>query len=354
MGSNASPYGPGSLKSISLPKPSDSPEDAKAAEARARGISWVAGQEVELKDLLRGGWPADNVVEDVKKIEMVAPFIRPFGCGPVAPREWLVLRTYPKIIEVRDEIRMDHFGLNMGDRTFKRCYQTAMRELHEQGGSSLGTHQRAPIVQEAFRCLLDKLWHRHLFPFGTYAVSCSGNKHENDFREPMQQCKSKTSGTHQHVMNPFSVTAADILYLCNTGGYLERFVYVIGVIIWAKTHGCNLLHHRRPGKGVNKLDEYYTLEKHLHVFGSIILHLTVMENNKIDVGGNWGEMIQVLNKLLGQAMGDFQVDKSLVENRVKELTIKTAQGNFSVLNNYFTRAARIGETGSGAAAGAVR
>ena len=44
-------------------------------------------------------------------------------------------------------------------------------------------------------------------------------------------------------INPHSVTAADILYLCNTTNYLERYMYIIGIIIWAKRYGCNLLRY---------------------------------------------------------------------------------------------------------------
>jgi hypothetical protein len=139
------------------------------------------------------------------------------------------------------------------------------------------------------------------------------------------------------------VASADILYLCNTGGYLERYVYIIGVLIWAKRHGFNLLHHRRPGRSANKLDEYYTLEKHLHIFGSILLHQWVMESNKLDVGGNWGEMMQVLQHLLAEAMADFGIDKNLFEARVRDMTVKSVMGSVSGITTYFSRANRVKE-----------
>lgn len=62
--------------------------------------------------------------------------------------------------------------------------------------------------------------------------------------------------------NHYSVTMADVLYLCNTTGYLDRYTYMIGILIWAKRHGYNLLVHRRPqGQGFkpqNSLDCYYS------------------------------------------------------------------------------------------------
>lgn len=58
----------------------------------------MAGKQLPIKELLNGFWPTDNVSEDIKQVENVAPFVRPYGCGPVAPSEWLVLRTYMNIL----------------------------------------------------------------------------------------------------------------------------------------------------------------------------------------------------------------------------------------------------------------
>jgi hypothetical protein len=45
--------------------------------------------------------------EIAKNVELCNPMVRPYGCGPVAPADWVVLRTYQKIVELRDEIRFD-------------------------------------------------------------------------------------------------------------------------------------------------------------------------------------------------------------------------------------------------------
>lgn len=178
----------------------------------------------------------------------------------------MVLRTYQRIVEVRDEIRMDDSGLAIGDRTFKRCYQLAQSEARRLRGSPNLT-ERASTIEPAFRYISDKLWHRYLFPFGTfmYRMPANPGKMESNWKKYMLD----TPRDCNLLMNPYSVTAADILYLCNTGGYMDRFIYMIGIIMWAKRNGLNLLHHVRPKHNdpsachkQNKLDHFYTLEKH--------------------------------------------------------------------------------------------
>lgn len=317
--------------------------EAEAVRARARGVSFVGGREINIRELLRGFWPSEDVPSDVKRIENVMPFIRPFGCGPMAPQEWLVLRTYARIVEVRDEIRMDDTGMAVGDRTFKRCYQTALEDV--KSISAGDTKRRGEAIHQAFLPVQDKLWHRYLFPFGTYAVkvSQSNNKPESDVKETMLVSRDKRS-----MMNPFSVAAADILYLCNTAGYLSRFLYIIGVIIWAKNNGCNLLHHHRQKKraGSSKLDEYFSLEKHLHFFGSIYLHINVMECNQGQVGGNWNETVTELKRLYQAAASEFGMNLGRFEEQVRDLTIRSVVGSFSAVTAFFSKANRVQETGT--------
>ena len=152
-------------------------------------------------------------------------------------------------------------------------------------------------------------------------------------------------------MNPYSVTAADILYLCNTGGYMDRFIYLIGIIMWAKRNGLNLLHHMRPNHSKpgqchkqNRLDHFYTLEKHLHVFGSIALHMWVMETNKQDVGGNWMETLETLHRLNVELTNEFGVDLNMIESHTKSMTIRAMNSNIMGLKQFFVKAARVSES----------
>lgn len=234
---------------------------------RESGTSYVAGKEIDIGGLLAHFHVNEaDPVDMADKIEMVTPLMRPFGCGPVAPSRWLVLRTYQRIIEVRDETRMDDNGLAIGDRTFKRCYQRAQRELVDEKMLHESVLDRAGTVEPSFRYITDKLWHRYLFPFGTfiYQVPTNGGKFETNWRKYMLSAQRD----NHLVMNPYSVTAADVLYLCNTGGYLDRYLYLIGIILWAKRHGVNLLMHVRPKHSrpgachkASRLDRFYTLPR---------------------------------------------------------------------------------------------
>ena len=162
--------------------------DEQAREInRDKGISYVAGVYIEFTNLLRD-FHIENKdpVDMADKIEMVTPLMRPYGCGPVAPDSWVVLRTYQRIVEVRDEIRMDDSGLAIGDRTFKRSYQLAQAEARRLRGTT-DLAERALTIEPAFRYISDKLWHRYLFPFGTFTYRMPSNvgKLENNWKKYM-------------------------------------------------------------------------------------------------------------------------------------------------------------------------
>lgn len=250
----------------------------------------IAGREIDLDELLKDFQINEaNPADIADKIEMVTPLMRPLGCGPVAPSKWVVLRTYQchrsfcqkkgchcgtksfydqRIIEVRDETRMDDNGLAIGDRTFKRCYQRAQRDLIASDMLNEPILDRALVVEPAFRYITDKLWHRYLFPFGTFMYQVSGNGGGGKFEANWRKYMLTAQRDNNLIMNPYSVAAADVLYLCNTGGYLDRYLYLIGVILWAKRHGVNLLMHIRPKHSrpgschkANRLDRFFTLPR---------------------------------------------------------------------------------------------
>jgi hypothetical protein len=82
----------------------------------------------------------------------------------------------------------------------------------------------------SFRGVFDRLWHRYLFPFGTFlycnGTAASGVHHrkENAFRKTMN-CGREVNG--KYFMNPYSVAYADILYLCAQEGYVARMEELI-------------------------------------------------------------------------------------------------------------------------------
>lgn len=189
-------------------------------QRRMEGISTVGGSTINIQRLLMGFYPSNDIARDMKEIEMVAPMIRPYGCGPVAPQDWVVLRTYAKIIELREGVRMDTSGIVLCDRDCKRFYQEAIRQMI----STNTVMGRVNAIEIAFRSMLDKLWHRYMFPFGTFLYvtpPSSAGKTESTFKESLQTGKDSKC-----MINAHSVALADVLYLCNTAGYLERFVYI--------------------------------------------------------------------------------------------------------------------------------
>ena len=319
-------------------------------------------------------------------VEMLVPLIRPYGCGPVAPSDDMVLRTYDRILEVRNEMRFTELGLAIGDRTFKRCYQQACRDKarylnasdamqkdadkagykgvrfvfdntkHTSDGVTYPGIRRAGTgevpdgvlrkpeyaVQKAFEYLSDKNWHRYMFPFACFF-------YEKAPKTGMW--KDWTAGlvcgrNEDYSVNPYSVTAADVLYLCNTIGYLERYIYIIGIILWAKSYGCNLLRFAsRPG--CNTKDTHFrrfvTLERHFYMFGSIHMHRRVLEANRQDVGGNWDEVMERLELLETTCCQNFSVPKNTLSSDFDNTIIRKTRTNLTMLAQVFPKCGKISD-----------
>lgn len=198
-------------------------------------------------------------------------------------------------------------------------------------------------VKWAFKYLTNKHWHRYLLPFGCFfydrVTACDGVW--KMWVDSLLPCKANPALR----INPYSVTAADVLYLCNTTGYLERFMFVIGVIVWAKRRGCNLLIHTRQGdRTTADYCLFMTLEKHLHLFGSIYLHRRVLESNKIDVGGNWTETLEMLNRLENECCTEFGLDRVTLRRDLENMTVERVKSNLSLLQSVFPKCARVSES----------
>lgn len=307
--------------------------------------------------------------EIAANIELLEPLIRPYGCGPVAPANWIVLRTYMKIVEWRDEIRMDESGLTIGDRGFKYSYQDCLRQIARYMAAAAAVREAAdkakwkgvetnnekekglflgPLrspefaIRHAFRFFLDRYWHRYLLPFGCFAIekpSVQGAGWD-DWRNHQVAAKNNSG----NLMNPCSVTAADILYLCNTTGYLDRFVYITGIILWAKKKGVNLLRHRSPAPrdaGSATFDEFMTMEKHVHLFGSLCLHKKVLETNNSYVGGNWTESIKILDILLYESYARFGLHPNSLNRDLDNMYVDARVGSLTGMQTFFPNAARL-------------
>jgi hypothetical protein len=308
--------------------------------------------------------------ELASNIELLEPLIKPYQCGPVAPANWVVLRSYQKILEWRDEIRMDETGHAHGDRSMKCAYQTALRNIARFDASSaadkaeavkakmkgmptadgdrlllgpLRSHEYA--VLHAFRFLMGGYWHRHLLPFGCYAIEKPTNLQGavwEDWRK--RHVVSKANGS---LMNPCAVTSADILYLCGTQGYLDRFIFTVSIILWAKAkYKINLLMHRSAGtsrdgggNGNQQFDEYMTLEKHLHLFGSVYMHKRIMETSE-----NWAgklETIRVLDSLLKDCYLHFVPDRNSLNRDLENMIVEQFRGSLTGVQAFFPNAVKL-------------
>lgn len=306
--------------------------------------------------------------EIAANIELLDPLIRPYGCGPMAPTTWVVLRTYQKIVEWRDEIRMDEKGAVIGDRSFKCAYQTCMRNMVRYKALSTAEQKtatdagwkgyrptpddpmflgpiRAPTfcIEHTFRSVMDKFWHRYLLPFGCFAYEKNTltGAGWNDWRD--HHISSKGAGQH---MNPCAVTAADILYLCSTDGYLDRFVYIVGIINWARSMGVNILRHVSPpprDANTDQYDRFMTMDKHIHLFGSIYMHRKVIEINSPMIF-NATEQIALLTHLQDKIYANFGLNKNTLNRDLDNMIVTEPSGRVSLSNvqQFFPNTMRVG------------
>ena len=330
--------------------------------------------------------------EIADSIEMRVPLVRPYGCGPVAASDEVVLRTYDRIIEVRDEVRFTDRGLAVGDRTFKRCYHQARRAVarydfaspalrraaddaglkgvHFVYTQTISTRRvgdkeiRYPEIRKAdeneipdgvlrqpkyavlkhFEYLNNNPWHRYLFPFGCFFWEKPADSHKG-WKEWNSSLLTPPSKSDVRI-NPYSVSTVDILYLCNTDGYLERFVFVIGVIHWAKCWGVDLLrYHKKPSvKTDADFRSFVTLERYLHFFGSIHLHKKVIEETNSAIGGHWTKMVEMLDHLETKCCQEFNVPKHSLNGDFDNMTVKKNVKNLSSLVQVFPACTILGKT----------
>lgn len=202
------------------------------------------------------------------------------------------------------------------------------------------------IIEAAFRPIMDKLWHRIYFPFGTFLYTVTAQMPE-DFKKCMKGPCNGSQGDGKHLTNPFSVSHADILYMMSTTGYIKRFTDLCGILVWAMKNGCNLLIHNRFGKRMkkmkrNSLDQFYTLEKYLHVFGSIFLLDEVMEKNCLNT--NWELERGYIQKALKGLCEEFSITNTeIIRSSVKNMTVNVVEGSIVGIQNFFRQAHRISE-----------
>lgn len=266
----------------------------------------------ETSQLFSGYVPSNESGVDSNKIENVPHLVRPFSfwtnlekCDKL--KNWLSVHTFNKIIAMRDGTRMDETGFTLGDRDFQRMYHQA-RDRCEVASTR---DQRVDIIKRAFREASGRMWHRWMFPFGSFVIlfDGSGGHLEQEYKQTLRCCSSNPN----RYTNPYGVAYADVWYLLNCGpdvAYLERYLTMVRIIVWAKKNGVNLLEFRRYRDGkectVSKLDELLTLERIQHVLGSTLLHIQVIKASKEN--NVWGCHANRLTAVRAQFAQEFGLE----------------------------------------------
>lgn len=262
-----------------------------------------------------------DMADPVKRrdyIEQLPSLIRPYGCGPVAPGNWFVLKTYQLLLETRDETRMGPRGVVIGDQAFSRAY----KRVHLTNN----TKDIEKSFCEIFHC---PFWHLWLLPFGVMLwTDMPGTNMYADlwdlqeaFRTGGKSNKARNNSTR---ISPYSVTCADVLYMCCTNGYLERYINLLVIILWGKSvKNIDLLDFK--GGSSKAPSKHVRYERLLYLFGSIQQHIQVMEDNKHDVGGNWSSTIDTLESIQGRLLTAYNVahNKPRIEQLCNLYIMKT-------------------------------
>ena len=271
----------------------------------------------------------DNPEAIPEIMELVFPMLNYIGPAVrmLPSSGYLQLGTYCTILDVRRECRPALQGMALGDRTFKRCYQNALRDLNRyrmasdslqkeahkagyvgvnivfdgteahNGGSyprirRANANERADAVlraprfaaMKAFDIFNDKPWHHWLFPFGCFFYenmpTSDGWKTWSDF---MLQGRNTN-----YLISPYSVTSLDVKFLLMCPGYVERFEYLVSIIVFLKKEmNYNILQcHRLPScvPSDATFRRFLTLERYFYLFGSIWMHFGESKSNVVETG----------------------------------------------------------------------
>ena len=86
-----------------------------------------------------------------------------------------------------------------------------------------------------------------------------------------------------------------------------------------------------------------SLERHLHLFGSLHMLRRVLQENANAVGGNWTETLNILNHMETECCQNFFVGKNSLNSELDHFLIKSRPSNLSTLNQVFPKCSQIKE-----------
>ena len=221
--------------------------------------------------------PKEGAPDDIPRI------LRPTGCAPIGPMDWMALRTYDRIIETREEIRPSYTFETVGDRTIARCWRRACIVDADYAKFSSADALTASWRKDRLRRLTNVVqgirashWHLWMCPIGPIVFTDYVDKRQNNMHM-LDVCR------------PYWVCWADIVYLCHCRNYIKRFLLLYEALIWFIERDVNLLYV--PG------DESLTTLKHTYVFASLYMHTQVLSQQNRDIGGMWSETLDTLRNV---------------------------------------------------------
>lgn len=377
--SRPTPSGPRSRRGGAV---AHTPADIEEEVARRRNRITTLDGAIMRVDCMSAEVIADN-------IELFVPLIKPNGCGPLAHAEYIKLGTFDLITEMCNETRYNEQGLALGHRTIKRLYQQSVRDISRYQHASEDLKRAAdaagirgvpyvfvgrgtrdddtgkaayPIIREApkdtqpdgmlrapkyavqknFEYLNDKFWHRYLLPFGCFFVERPQEKHQG-WKDWLLGMRSPASNK-DIVINPYSVTAADMLYLANTSGWIPRLYFTLYVLRWAmEDYKVNLLqYHRNSTCSTDAAFRMFvSLERHMHLFGCIHMLRSVITQHQVQNPGYWTETIRKLDKVMAQCCTLFGTDQDAFGGDFNNMIVTNRPSNLSTLSQVFPKCARI-------------
>ena len=291
-----------------------------------------------------------------------------------------------------DEIKTNRQNELMGHRTFLRAQQRALRDIllykaqdssvqmkaDEAGEKGIPLQSREEAedtrlfsdgalrhckrrirspqqaIRNAFKRILQSFWHLYMFPFGCFFLTSKLNNKPSE----VSPWKDWSDGMHkvtnnitddQYMINPYSVTCADVLYLCHTQGYVERLGDLLGIISWAKHCGVNLLlHENRSDNQFGTIPRpdfchFAGLEKHMYMIGCINTHISILTEMNHFYGGTYGHAINILSNAEREIKKAFNFEPSSYQTITNQFIVKKMPNNVKMIQEVFSSAGKIKE-----------
>lgn len=206
-------------------------------------------------------------------------------------------------------------------------------------------------IRNAFQRLLCSFWHLYLFPFGCFFLDCGENNRPSEV-SPWREWSDgmvRYPMNPSHMINPYSVTCADILYLCHTQGYVERLGDLLGIIAWAKHCGVNLLMHEdRSDNQFGTMprpdfNHYASLEKHMYMIGCLNTHISILTDMNHFYGGTYGHAINILMNAEREIRKAFNFEPDSYRAVTNRFIVRKMPGDMRMLHDCFPQASKVGE-----------